>query len=201
MILIYENMEQESKNNHWILSPLHSDEIEYGKRLQQINSIIVHLTNNYVLEPNANLIFFNIWLGNLNSAYDQNFINQNKIKSIINVCDKIPNIFSLVQYVNYPLTDKNACYHQLLDIFNQCAEIIHQSVVRNETILVHCKKGHHRSAAIVAYYLMKYQKMKLDYIIKLIKKNRPAAFRRMTCMLYFLIKYDFITQDFPEPYY
>lgn len=174
--------------HQWIWSPL--EDVKYGKYLKQINSLIVRLTDNYVVEPNASLIYLNIWLGNLNAAHDQFFINATQIKSIVNVCDKVPNFFNFVQYVHYPLSDKDACYQQLLYVFDQCAEIIHQSMVRNESILVHCKKGHHRSAAIVAYYLMKYQNMSLVDVIVLIKKNRPAAFRRMTCMLNVLIKYD-----------
>ena len=60
---------------------------------------------------------------------------------------------------------------------------------KGEHILVHCKRGHHRSAAIVVAYLIRY--MKGDYIksIEYIHKLRPYALRKETCMGKHLFKY------------
>lgn len=44
---------------------------------------------------------------------------------------------------------------------------------QGKRIFVHCRNGHSRSPTLVAAYLIKYQKMKVNEAIKLIKEKRP----------------------------
>jgi len=75
-------------------------------------------------------------------------------------------------------------------MIEQGADAINKAVSENSIVLVHCKRGHHRSATIVAFYLMKYKNMSLVDAIFFIKKSRPTAFRKMTCMLETLIWFE-----------
>ena len=60
---------------------------------------------------------------------------------------------------------------------------------KNKSVLVHCKRGHHRSASIIAAFLMK--NIGVDYLSSMayINNIRPCALRRNTCMVKGLFNY------------
>lgn len=181
-------------NNYWIFKTLDSKD-KRGQLNKEINNLITFYTNNEYSESNADLISNNIWLGNYIAAHDFDFITNNKINYIINACDDIPNKFPFINYINYPIKDINACYHDLLQIFVDGANTIHNIVDNNQSVLIHCKRGHHRSACILAFYFMSYHHMSLPRAIYIIKQIRPSSFRRMTCMLQTLINYELQRSD------
>ena len=174
----------------WYFDNLSMKEIKLGEIIKNINNLITNFPANNQPEADATMILNNIWLGNCISAHDYRFIRGKKIKYIINATDDISNKFpSNVTYINFFLHDDDACKLNFMDEINYCADIIHKAVSENSTILIHCKRGHHRSASIVAYYLMKYHNMTLMDAIYLIKSLRPTTFMRMTCMVKTLICY------------
>lgn len=174
----------------WYFDNLNMKEIALGEIIKNINNLITNFPPNNQPEADATMILNNIWLGNWIAAYDYRFIRGKKIKYIINATDNIPNKFpSDVTYINFFLHDNDACKLDFMQEINYCADIIHKAVSENSAILIHCKRGHHRSASIVAYYLMKYHSMTLVDAIYLIKSLRPTAFVRMTCMVKTLISY------------
>jgi protein tyrosine/serine phosphatase len=131
-----------------------------------------------------------LWLGDKYIAHNLEFITQNEIKYIINITDNINNKFDFVSYVNFRIRDIMACETDTLDVLKQGAEIINVVLHHNLPILIHCKQGHHRSASIVAFYLMQYHHLSLLSALHLIKQIRPRAFRRVSCMLKTLIDYE-----------
>ena len=167
----------------------HSDK-KYGEICRKINNLIIFYSEPRGTEDEANLILRNIWIGNWKSAYNYDFINRCRIEEIINATAYIPNKWKFIKYTTFDLHDKDGCTINLIDIINIGAEQIHKAVSSNKAILVHCKNGHHRSASIIALYLMKYHKMPLVDAIYFIKARRPTAFRRMTCLLQTLIYYE-----------
>ena len=179
-------------SNKWELKQLKDKEIYLGEFVKNINNIIVFATpTSNVVEDSANQLTNNLWLGDYRAAHDPKFMHDEKIKNVINATDSIPNKFMLINYYTYPIKDMYACYNDLFGILEDGADVINKSLSQNKNILVHCKRGHHRSASIVAYYLMKYEHMSLIDAILFIKQNRPYAFRRMTCMLWALILYEY----------
>jgi len=82
----------------------------------------------------------------------------------------------------------NLDYDNFFVMLNEGADIIDYAQKMGKAILVHCKRGHHRSASIVVFYLMKYQGMSLVDAICMVKAKRPTAFARETCLLRTLIQ-------------
>lgn len=161
-----------------------------GYLLKYINNIIVSGPNNRGDEYDANLIINNLWLGNHKVAYDIDFIREKNINYMINVTNDYDNKFNISKYMKIPIKDENACYQDILSLMIDGSDFINYAIKNNGNILVHCKRGHHRSASIVALYLMRYENMTLINAISIIKKIRPTSFRRMTCMLKTLIVYE-----------
>ena len=174
----------------WHYKHLNDTEQKIGKLISVINDLIVNYSDYKGSEADANLIMNQIWLGNLNTAQDFNFVTSKQIKAIINATTDVPNKFDFIDYTNYYIKDEDACKENLMYVMECGANIINSSVIDQKPILVHCKRGHHRSASIIAFYLMKYHNMSLIYAIYLIKTARPTTFRRITCMLQELILYE-----------
>jgi protein-tyrosine phosphatase len=113
---------------------------------------------------------------------DPEFIKKYKIKRIINVTPDIPNTFSNIKYLHLPIIDNEAKINNLSNIYHIASDFINEGLVNNEGILVHCKRGHHRSANIICAFMYKY--LQSDYVgtIKYINFLRNCALRRDTQM-------------------
>jgi len=135
-------------------------------------------------EYDVNEIIPNLWLGNYKSAYSKKFINMYNIKHILTIMDN----FDMTQKINginhviIPLRDIQLCKFDLIDLFNKTGDFINNGIKNGNGVLVHCKKGHHRSAAIVVGYLIKYREMNYDEGIEYINNLRPCSLQRETCM-------------------
>lgn len=141
-------------------------------------------------ENNADIIIKNLWLGNYKAALDIKFLTDHNIKYIVNVTDDIPCMFSHIQYVHIPIKDKNICFDKsMIKIIDNTLKFIHQGLCKNVGVLVHCKKGHHRSAGIIMAFLMKYLSMSYLHSMLYINSIRPKALRRNTCMCYWVYNY------------
>jgi protein-tyrosine phosphatase len=100
------------------------------------------------------------------------------------------NRYNDVNYFVIPIKDESVCSKDMTNVFDAATQFIYDSLKNNENILVHCKRGHHRSGAIVAAYLVKYLKIKLSSSVLYINSLRPCALRRDTCMSRALFKYN-----------
>ena len=176
-------------SHNWKFKQLTDNEIKLGQLNREINNLIVRYSDPMNIEADATLITDYIWLGNWRAAHNSSFITEEKIKYIINATTDVPNKFPFVTCTTFAINDERACYKNLLPMMNNGADIINKAVQEKQQILVHCKRGHHRSASIVAFYLMKYRNMSLAKAIIFIKSVRPTAFSRMTCMLETLIQF------------
>lgn len=173
---------------NWKFHILNPREIMKHKITNDVNKLIYGIDN-----PNkysVSLILPNIWLGDRYIAYDYDFMIRERVGHIINITEDVYNIFDFITYTNYRIKDVNTCYFDAMEILETGAYEIYRHVNKNIPILIHCKQGHHRSAAMVAFYLMKYQNMTLCDAISTIKTQRPKALRRMTCMMKTLIEYE-----------
>jgi len=144
-------------------------------------------------ENDCDLIIPNLWLGNKYSALDENFIRSSNIKYVINVTDGIHSPFPFITYYHIPIKDKKMCDSQSREVMytyiDTAINIILKGLQENVGVLVHCRRGHHRSANIVLIFLMKY--LKIGYIPTMIYINsiRPYSFKRNTCVNKWVMNY------------
>ena len=92
--------------------------------------------------------------------------------------------------MNIPIRDKHMCGQNMTEFFDTTSAFIYQALKKKEGILVHCKKGHHRSAAAVAAFLIKYYGLQYEVATKYINKLRPCALRRDKCISNGLFNYN-----------
>ena len=145
-------------------------------------------------EYDVNEIVPGLWLGNIKSAYDKTFLNNYSIKHILTLYEAFDNNYkySNINYLTIPIRDKQMCNGNvnMNEFFDKMSEFIYKALKNKESVLVHCKKGHHRSAAVVAAFLIKYYKFDYLTATKYINKLRPCALRRDKCMSHDLFKYN-----------
>ena len=131
----------------------------------------------------------NLWLGNIEAAQDRSFLNKNRIKVIFNITTLQYHQYPNIQYYNVPLTDSDSSksikqFLSNIDIINN----IHDKLLTNNNVLIHCEMGIQRSAAIVAAYLMKYNNMFPDDAINHIISKRTISFKSRVTFLEGLYK-------------
>tara|TARA_B100000902_G_C27078589_1_gene797706 strand:- start:334 stop:822 length:489 start_codon:yes stop_codon:yes gene_type:complete len=130
----------------------------------------------YVLElsgvNNYDRITPNIYLGNYKASQKDNF------DTIINCSKYLPFHHDKTYNHRIPVNDdlSNNSNLLLLKYMIESLPIINEHVKRNKRILVHCKAGMQRSAAVVAAYLMKYENYTLKDAKKFVISKRNVAF-------------------------
>ncbi|AFX92389.1 dual specificity phosphatase [Acanthamoeba polyphaga mimivirus] len=144
----------------------------------------------YINESDANMILNNIWLGNKYAACDINFITRYKICRIINVTYDVFNKYDFIDYYVYPLNNDLSHSKLFVQVMDKCSNIIYDSVCKNIPIYIHCKRGHHRSACVLAFFLMKYYQMSLNDAVRIIKTLRTTTFRKNNYMFKSLMQLD-----------
>ena len=199
------NTSTKPKKSNWRFKTLRLRDL---KKLQITNELdhIIREFSNQLETSNESLILPGLWLGNKYTAKDIDFVTNNKIKYIINITDDINNEFDFISYTNFKIRDIMACENSrketeidTLGILRRGSEIINTALGNNMSVLVHCKRGHHRSASIIAFYLMKYHDEKSKYTNELVEllydglKNIPQVvlygdFKERTPILAFNIQ-------------
>lgn len=148
--------------------------------------IKMYLINNFYKPMHKmisyNKIFENLYLGNIDSAKDINFIKKNNIKYIFNISNGIPNYFDSnyqIKYYNLYVADSllkkdieimNNALPYLVNVLDECLE------KDDGNILIHCHAGRQRSAILVAAYLVYKFHMTPDEAYNFILEKRPEAF-------------------------
>lgn len=144
-------------------------------------------------ENDVDEIIPNLWLGNKTAANDAEFMKRANIKYVVNITDGIHCPFTNITYYHIPIKDKKMCGHDsmkaMINYIDTAMNFILHGLQENVGVLVHCRKGHHRSANIVLVFLMKY--LNIGYIEGSIFINnlRPYALRRNTCVNNWIINY------------
>lgn len=144
--------------------------------------------------PEANVVEIipHMYLGNYKSSCNDAFIKNNNIKYIMRITPQFDydKMCKGVTYVHIPIKDKEMCDKDLNTLFDYTSDMIAKILLdKPENILVHCKRGHHRSAAIIIAFFMKYLKLDYETSYIYISNKRPCALRRDTCMIEALHKY------------
>jgi len=165
-------------------------------------------------ENDADEFIPHVWLGNFKSSNDEVFLQKNNIKIIVRVmqedyptkkiiCTKFGYIYQdknkRIIY-SIPYHDIQTCELNITNLLLDACDFMSMALdSKIGNILIHCKRGHHRSAAVAVAFLTKKYLIKYDEAIKYINSIRKCALRRSTCMvkgLYdFYLKYNKIKCD------
>ena len=132
-------------------------------------------------EKDVNEIIPNLWLGNIKAAYNKPFLKKYNIDCVISIIDEFDPKYKYdgINYIYIPIKDKLISQNQnLTHLFNTTNDYINKKISESKSILVHCKKGHHRSASLVAAYLIKHKGFNYHNALDYINKQRPFAFKR-----------------------
>lgn len=149
-------------------------------------------------ENSADEILPNLWLGDYKSSLNKKFLLNNHIKFIIRLTKTKYPEYPGIRYITIRIDDNELCTNNdvdIINIFNKTSDIIKEALVNNYGILVHCKRGHHRSASVVCAFLMKY--IKVDYVASIMYINniRKCALRRDTCIGKYLYRYHLLLNN------
>lgn len=133
------------------------------------------LSSMFALYDSCHFIIDNIYVGSSLCASNYNLLKFHNIKYIINITDTIPNFFENdIRYLNIDIKDDG------LDSLNQSQiensfNMIHQSQIKKQNILIHCFVGRSRSVSITIYYLMKKYNLNYESALSIIKNKRIYA--------------------------
>lgn len=143
------------------------------------------------MENDADMIIPNLWLGNGSAAVNNAFLIKANIRRVVNITDDIPNNRTVPLHYRVPLKDYLICKENcdIETYIENCMNFIFDGLIKKEGVLVHCKRGHHRSACIILLFLMIHLNVSLKDGISYINSIRPLALRRSTCMYKEVIKY------------
>lgn len=97
------------------------------------------------------------------------------INVIINCCNEIvhkPNEKYIIK--QFPIDD--GIEASIISYLDEIVDLINYYSNENKKIYVHCVQGRSRSASIVIYYLMKYEKLSFDDAYNKLLKIRPCIF-------------------------
>ena len=126
----------------------------------------------------ADEIIPRIWLGNIRSSTDKDFIRTNNIKVVFNCTKNLP--FSYLIPIKYRVpVDDNLQEVEIRNLELWSVEIAHKIITeynKGYTILIHCMAGMQRSAACVAFFLIVLKELHAIDAMTFIKQRRSIAF-------------------------
>lgn len=117
-----------------------------------------------------------LWLGNIESSVDIDFLQNENITCIINCTNTFPFPDIAVRKIRVPVLDNGAPseIYKMYTLLDRGAIVINALLPRCN-ILVHCQAGKQRSVAILLAYLMKYCRFTLPEAVAVLKSKRKLA--------------------------
>lgn len=132
-----------------------------------------------------------LWVGDANASINCSFLKLNRITLIVNCTKNIACQFKHVKYIRIPIKDPgpNNDINQrdvslLAQFLPHIVDAIYQEIIRGGNVLVHCRAGVQRSAAVATAFLLKYHEksngspLKVNEAVSTVLNQRPVAFYR-----------------------
>ena len=137
----------------------------------QILLVILVIYTLIIINCDMDYICDNIYLGDKYAARDEPYLIKNNIDTVVNCAESVNSSYKELKYLELKMYDKSK-----QKLFPKL-EIAYKFIKKNSknNILIHCKKGKSRSAALVVFYLMKENGWDYDTCIKYIRKRRSVA--------------------------
>lgn len=119
-----------------------------------------------------------LYLGNIMSS-TRLTLNKLRIQVVVNATKDAPFESSMTKNYRVPVDDDLAMSSiiDMVKYMNIMVPIIHSHLIQGHNVLVHCRAGIQRSAAIIAAYLILYYNMSVNQAIEYVRKQRQIAFR------------------------
>ena len=143
------------------------------------NKKTLSLTNKIFKIDDFNFIIPNLYLGNIKSASNLNFLQDKKIEAIVNCTEKEEFSEYFNDKLKFRLTINDSKNTDNINKFKEeiinSINFIDTCINENKCVYVHCYWGLMRSATVVAAFLMKKYNINHKEAIKIIKNQRPSA--------------------------
>ena len=122
----------------------------------------------------AHKITENLFIGDIHSPYNKNFLKDNDISTIITAIAGMEPIYPKeFEYLNINIIDINT--QEIIDQFDSVNEFIDSIIEKNEKILVHCVCGVSRSVSLVIAYLIYSKRISFKKALEIVKEKRDIA--------------------------
>ena len=120
----------------------------------------------------------NLWLGDIRSAKNKHFFDENGINVIINCSKDIPFYSNYGEKIRIAVNDdlKRDEIDKMYQYLPKVTDLIQDKLEKNNKILVHCYAGKQRSASVIVGYLMKYGNLSMKNAILAVQSKRLIAF-------------------------
>ena len=125
-----------------------------------------------------NKINDNIYIGNINTSQNSEFIKNNNIIIIINCSKDIPFYSNHTKNYRIPVNDDFSTYSivRMTYYLKYLIPLINNHLNNGEILFIHCRAGMQRSATFLAGLLMYHYKLNKLTAIKLIRNKRSICF-------------------------
>ena len=134
------------------------------------NKLKEHLQTNHITE-----IIDKIYIGSYFNAKNEEELEKNNIKYILNCASECKNIFkNKIKYFNLDIKDQND--FPIQNYFDKGIQFIEESLNNNDgNILIHCTQGKSRSTTLLMAYLIKCKKENTNSAYKIVKSKRQLT--------------------------
>jgi dual specificity phosphatase 12 len=115
-----------------------------------------------------------LWLGDLRTALDVEFLANNRIGCVINCTDSCPFADYSALSIRIPLRDngKESEMQRMYEIMDRVVTMIYKLLPQHR-VLVHCYAGRQRSVAVILGFIMKYAQYNLQESIDVLRSKKP----------------------------
>ena len=140
-----------------------------------INILILLIINLIICDyEKMNFIMDNIYLGDIDAAADEEFLKQFNIKAVVNCAEEITSNYKDLKFLELKLYDIPE--QQIIPKFEVAYKFIKKNTIHYyDNVLIHCAAGASRSAALVAFYMMKEKKWDYDECFWRMVEKRPVV--------------------------
>ena len=138
--------------------------------------ILILLIINLIIcdDENMNFIMENIYLGDYVAASDEEYLKKFNITSVVNCAKEITSDYKDLKFLELKLMDDPE--EAIIPKFEVAYRFIKKNLKnKNTNILIHCAAGASRSAALVAFYMMKEKKWDYDSCLSYMVARRPVV--------------------------
>ena len=145
------------------------------KMLKLLNMVQLSSTIKILKDDNAPIeIIPHLYLGSIGSASNLKELQNCKITHSVCCARGIKNFFpNNFKYLNLDLLDSETV--DIKKYFEESGKFINEAIKNNGNVLVHCHAGVSRSSTILIAYVMKYQGMKFDKVLELLRSKREKV--------------------------